>query len=185
MPRLRSSPTRTKHRLSRTRRRRFSKTRRKEAMRELQDLGRALLGLDPIRLAALGLPERLADAVALARKLSKHEARRRQMQYIGQLMRDVDPEPLRAALATGPPAPQPSVRTSRTLERWRDRMLDDPQALDAFSIASPTAPPPHWRRWCGRTRRAHARRAAAKIPCPVSRDQAHHRPICNRRVNAP
>ena len=118
----------------------FSKTRRKEAMRELQDLGRALLGLDPIRLAALGLPERLADAIALARKLSKHEARRRQMQYIGRLMRDVDPEPLRAALATGTSGTAAERAHFANLERWRHRILDDPQGLDAFSIAYPTAP---------------------------------------------
>lgn len=118
----------------------FSKTRRKEAMHELQDLGQALLGLDPIRLAALGLPERLADAIALARKLNKHEARRRQMQYIGRLMRDVDPEPLRAALATGTSGTAAERAHFANLERWRDRILDDPQGLDAFSAAYPAAP---------------------------------------------
>ncbi|HJU22336.1 MAG TPA: ribosome biogenesis factor YjgA [Casimicrobiaceae bacterium] len=76
----------------------MSKTRRKRAMHELQDLGVALVELDPARLATLDLPENLIDAIALARTLRKHEARRRQFQYIGRLMRDVDPAPIRAAL---------------------------------------------------------------------------------------
>lgn len=76
-----------------------SKTRRKRAMHELQDLGVALVELDVARLATLDLPENLVDAIALARTLRKHEARRRQLQYIGRLMRDVDPAPIRAALA--------------------------------------------------------------------------------------
>ena len=75
-----------------------SKTRRKHDMHALQDLGLALAELDPGRLATLGLPERLVDAIALLRKITKHEARRRQVQYIGRLMRDIDPAPLREAL---------------------------------------------------------------------------------------
>ena len=61
-----------------------SKTRRKKDMHALQDLGATLVGLEPSRLAALGLPERLADAIAQARSITKHEARRRQMQYVGR-----------------------------------------------------------------------------------------------------
>ncbi|HEX7329730.1 MAG TPA: ribosome biogenesis factor YjgA [Casimicrobiaceae bacterium] len=76
-----------------------SKTQRKEMMHALQDLGRELVDLDPSRLTSLDLPEQLAEAIALARKLTRHEARRRQMQYIGRLMRDVDPQPLIDALA--------------------------------------------------------------------------------------
>ncbi|MDH4181880.1 MAG: DUF615 domain-containing protein, partial [Betaproteobacteria bacterium] len=76
----------------------LSKTRRKQAMHDLQDLGEALVALDPKALAKLDLPERLADAVAQARGITRHEARRRQLQYVGRLMRDVDPAPIRAAL---------------------------------------------------------------------------------------
>ena len=76
-----------------------SKTQRKEMMHALQDLGRELVELDPSRVASLDLPERLAEAIALARRLTRHEAKRRQMQYVGRLMRDVDPQPLIDALA--------------------------------------------------------------------------------------
>src|SRR6476661_8880938 len=75
-----------------------SKTRRKHEMHALQDLGEELVSLDPARLRSLDLPERLQDAVLLARTITRHEARRRQMQFIGRLMRDVDPAPLEAAL---------------------------------------------------------------------------------------
>lgn len=77
----------------------LSKTRRKKVMHALQDLGRELVELDPAKVARLDLPESLADAIALARRLTRHGAKRRQMQYIGRLMRDVDPQPLRAAIA--------------------------------------------------------------------------------------
>lgn len=76
-----------------------SKTQRKRMMHDLQELGAELVVLDPSKIAMLGLPEPLADAIALARRLTRHEAKRRQMQYIGRLMRDVDPVPLRETLA--------------------------------------------------------------------------------------
>ena len=76
----------------------LSKTRRKATMHALQDLGEALVALDASRLAGLGLPERLVDAVTDARRIRAHEGRRRQMQYIGKLMRDIDPVPIREAL---------------------------------------------------------------------------------------
>jgi ribosome-associated protein len=75
-----------------------SKTERKRAMHELQALGEELCGVDPAWLAELALPESLADAIERARGITRHEARRRQLQFIGRLMRDVDPEPIRAAL---------------------------------------------------------------------------------------
>src|SRR5712664_3872431 len=64
-----------------------SKTARKRAMHELQTLGERLVGLNPEQLAAIALPENLLYAVEQARRITKHEARRRQLQYIGRLMR--------------------------------------------------------------------------------------------------
>jgi ribosome-associated protein len=116
-----------------------SKTRRKSEMHALQELGAALVALDAARLATLDLPERLADAIALARTVKAHEARRRQMQFIGRLMRDVDAAPLRAALAAWAEGPRLERARFATLERWRDRVLDDPDGLDAFVDAYPGA----------------------------------------------
>jgi len=117
-----------------------SKTRRKLEMHELQDLGVALVALDRARLATLDLPEQLVDALALARTIRQHEARRRQMQYIGRLMRDIDPAPIRAALATWAEGPKRDRARFALLERWRDRILDEADGLQAFVDAYPAAP---------------------------------------------
>jgi len=109
-----------------------SKTRRKQAMHGLQDLGEALVALDPRRLKEMELPERLIDAVVQARGIRAHEGRRRQMQFIGKLMRDIDPLPIRAALERWARGPQQENARFAAVERWRDRLLIDPAALDAF-----------------------------------------------------
>jgi ribosome-associated protein len=116
-----------------------SKTRRKRAMEALQSLGERLVELDAARLAALDLPERLVDAVSLARTVTRHEARRRQMQYIGRLMREVDPASIEAALAAFDAGPAQEKARFAALERWRTRLLDEPAALDAFVDAHPRA----------------------------------------------
>ncbi|MCC7326097.1 MAG: DUF615 domain-containing protein [Burkholderiales bacterium] len=116
-----------------------SKTRRKHAMQALQDLGVALVALDPGRLAELDLPERLVDAIGVARGVRAHEGRRRQLQYVGKLMRDVDPEPIHAALArwaSGVPADQVLFAAA---EHWRATLLADDAALDGFVAEHPAA----------------------------------------------
>ncbi len=115
----------------------LSKTRRKAEMHDLQSLGEALVRLPAARLAQLGLPERLADAIEQARAISKHEARRRQMQFIGRLMRDVDPDPIRARLAQWGEAPAAEKARLAAVERWRERLLADSGALDALCAAVP------------------------------------------------
>jgi ribosome-associated protein len=117
-----------------------SKTQRKNDMHALQELGVALVALDPARLASLGLPERLVEAIALARRVRPHEARRRQLQYIGRLMRDIDPAPLRATLAAWAEGPRRERAQFAALERWRDRVLDEPGGLQSFVDAYPDAP---------------------------------------------
>ncbi|HKU87070.1 MAG TPA: ribosome biogenesis factor YjgA [Casimicrobiaceae bacterium] len=117
-----------------------SKSKRKRDMHALQDLGAELVALDAKRLASLDLPERLVDAIALARTITRHEARRRQMQYIGRLMRDVDPEPLRVALAAWTRGSQVERARFALVERWRDRVLHEPDGVDAFADDYPDAP---------------------------------------------
>ena len=114
-----------------------SKTRRKKDMLALQDLGSELVALEPGKLAELELPERLADAIAQARSITKHEARRRQMQYVGRLMRDVDPEPIRAALERFESVPRAERAKFAQAERWRDRLLAEDAALDEFIAEHP------------------------------------------------
>jgi ribosome-associated protein len=116
-----------------------SKTRRKHAMHALQGLGEALVALDPRRLSELELPERLADAILQARGIRAHEGRRRQIQYIGKLMRGVDPVPIQEALERWARGPQEENARFAAVEHWRDRLLGEPAALNAFVGAYPQA----------------------------------------------
>ena len=116
-----------------------SKTRRKHEMHELQDLGVALVALDARRLAKLDLPEKLADAINLAKTITRHEARRRQIQYIGRLMRDVDAGPLRDALRAWAEGPRQERDRFAEVERWRERLLDEAGGVQAFVDAYPRA----------------------------------------------
>ncbi|MFO1282490.1 MAG: ribosome biogenesis factor YjgA [Burkholderiales bacterium] len=118
---------------------RESKTRRKQAMHDLQALGEALVDVEPRRLAELDLPETLADAIGQARRITAHEGRRRQMQYVGRLMRDVDPEPIRAALDRRNEVPRAQKARFAALETWRTRLLEDPSAIDRFVSEHPAA----------------------------------------------
>ncbi len=122
-----------------------SKTRRKQKMHALQDLGEALLRVAPERLAQLDLPERLRDALAEAGRITSREARRRQMQYLGRLMRDVDAAPLRMRLEEWAQGPRRDTAALHRLEAWRDRLLADPKALDELCAAHPEIDRTHLR----------------------------------------
>ena len=109
-----------------------SKTKKKRAVEELQKLGAALVALAPGQLAALALPEELLAAVREAQRIASHEARRRQVQYIGKLMRAIDPEPVRAALAELAGRSAAARARQRRLEQWRERLIGDDAALTQF-----------------------------------------------------
>src|SRR6185436_7545732 len=116
-----------------------SKTKRKREMHDLQALGVALVALPESQLDDLSLDDNLRKAVLEAKRISAHEGRRRQMQYIGRLMRDVDPAPIRAKLdaITGGSA-QANARHKR-LEALRERLLADENALTEFAATRPSA----------------------------------------------
>ncbi|MCC7039192.1 MAG: DUF615 domain-containing protein [Burkholderiales bacterium] len=116
-----------------------SKTRRKAAMHELQDLGAALVALDPARVAEFDLPERLADAIAEARGTRSHEGRRRALQYVGRLMREIDAEPIRHALAQRARGQPTDAAEVAAAERWREALLGDDDALSRLVDTFPTA----------------------------------------------
>jgi ribosome-associated protein len=105
-----------------------SKTQRKREASDLQRLGLELAALSDERLARVEMPENLRDALAAYRRTRSHEGRRRQLQYVGKLMRDADPEPLHAAVAV---AALPSARDALLLhaaELWRDQLIRDDDA---------------------------------------------------------
>jgi ribosome-associated protein len=139
----------------------YSKTRRKAEMSALQELGEALLSLGPARRAELDLPERLAEALDEAQRIKQREARRRQLQFIGRLMRDVDAAPIRIQLALWADAPNAEKARLHALERWRERLLADRGALDRLCAERPEA---DRARLATLIEAAHAERARGQPP---------------------
>jgi ribosome-associated protein len=117
----------------------ISKTQRKKAVHQLQALGEALVELSDDQLAAIELPEALRDAVMAARRITKFEARRRQLQYIGKLMRRVEVEPIRAALDAMLAGSRRQIAAHKRIEAWRERLLAGPEALDELIAEYPAA----------------------------------------------
>jgi len=116
-----------------------SKTRRKQEMHALQKLGAELVALADSQLDAMDLPGDLLRAVQEARRIRSHEARRRQLQYIGRLMREVDPEPIRARLAVLRGDSAQAVAHHRRLEALRTRLMEDDSALTEYASTHPAA----------------------------------------------
>jgi len=106
-------------------------------MHALQALGVALVRLPDTQLASMQLPDDLAQAVREARKLVSREARRRQLQYIGRLMRELDPEPIRARLEDIEGSSASATARHRRMEQWRTRLLEDDGALTDFARDHP------------------------------------------------
>jgi len=116
-----------------------SKTQRKKAQHELQALGEALVELREDRLATLDLPERLRDAVMEARRITAHEARRRQLQYIGKIMRTVDAGPIRVALEGWRDQAHHYTAAHKRIEALRDDLVANPEGADALLAGYPGA----------------------------------------------
>jgi ribosome-associated protein len=108
-------------------------------MTALQTLGAKLVALPESQLAEMPMDEKLRDAVLAARRIRSHEGKRRQMQYIGKLMRNVDPEPLRERLDAIDGHSARAAAQHRRLEGWRERLLADDGALTAFAAEYPDA----------------------------------------------
>lgn len=109
-----------------------SKTQRKNEAHARQDIGERLVELSVERLSALDLTEDLRRAVLEAKRLHAHGARRRQMQYIGKLMRRVEVEPILAQLDAVTQGAQADAARLHAVERWRERLLTDDHALAEF-----------------------------------------------------
>lgn len=93
----------------------------------MQKLGERLVRLSDAQFDALVLPDALQEAVAMARKIKSHEAKRRQLQYLGRLMRDVDSEKIEKALEGIVAGEAEKRRQFKLVERWRDELADGNQ----------------------------------------------------------
>ena len=112
----------------------------KRASTEVQKLGEDLLTLRTDLMARLALPEKLVDAVADAKRITNFEGKRRQMQYIGKLMRGLDDEQLAAVRAALDEQQNGSAQDNLLLhqaESWRERMVADDEAVGEWIAQFP------------------------------------------------
>ncbi len=145
----------------------ISKTQRKRQMAELQDVGAALVRLTPEQLARIDLPQTLREAVLACRGFTRHEAIRRQVQYIGRIMRELDAGPIVEQLAALHAPSRKQTALFHLAEKWRDELLADPAALARFEREFPHAD-------------AHRLRAlveAARDERTAKRAPKHHREL--------
>ena len=117
-----------------------SRTQLKKEAIALQKIGEKLVQLSDEQLRRMDLPAQLIDAIVDIRSMTSHGARRRQMQYIGSLMRHVDVAPIEKALLEIEQGEYQRARVFHRVESWRDRLVDgDDEAmmeiLDAFPRA--------------------------------------------------
>jgi ribosome-associated protein len=138
-----------------------SKSARKRAAHAAQDLGEQLVQLREAQLAALELPEALKEAVRAARSIKSRAAGARQRQYIGKLMRDVDPEPIRAALAARSAVDAQATERFKRVESWRERLMrQGAPALAELARWRPDIDQAQWARRVSAAQNEHARTGA-------------------------
>jgi ribosome-associated protein len=106
-------------------------------MHALQKLGVELVELSKERLATMALPETLLEAIRDAQRITAHEGRRRQMQYIGRLMRDIDPAPIQERLDAWRGQSKAEIARQHGMERLRDKLIADDTALTEFAQKHP------------------------------------------------
>lgn len=114
-----------------------SKTQLKKAMQELLDLGEAMLQLTDAQLDQLITHEGLREAFRDLRRISSHGARKRQIGYVGKLLRDVDVAPFRQALSELVAGKARDAKAFHDVEHWRDRLIAEASAWNDWVQAYP------------------------------------------------
>ena len=148
-----------------------SKTQLKQQSHDLQTLGVAVAELSAERFAALEMPERLRDAIVEFRRTRSHEGRRRQMQYVGKLMRSADEEALREAVAAATLGSAKETLALHETERWRAELVAGDDALVRWLQAHPDTDTQHMRSL------VRAARRDAVALAPEARQPKSHRDL--------
>ncbi|MEH6466813.1 MAG: ribosome biogenesis factor YjgA [Porticoccus sp.] len=102
-----------------------SKSALKREMTALQKIGEDLVDLPASQLAKVLMPDLLEDAIMVARRLKNREGKRRQLQYIGKIMRNIDSDAIKQRLDSFNHKSQESRQQLHRLEQWRDRLMTD------------------------------------------------------------
>ncbi len=115
-----------------------SKSQRKREVLALQKLGEALVQLSTAQLATIPLDPTLAEAIKMAQTLKPREGKRRQLQFIGRLMCEVDVVPIQAALDKLKHKDQQNKAHFHQIERWRDKLIaEGDDAIQALVLQFP------------------------------------------------
>ncbi|MEH6461311.1 ribosome biogenesis factor YjgA [Chitinimonas sp. JJ19] len=138
-----------------------SKSQMKRDVEALQDLGVELIGLSKLQLKKLDLPDALLVAIKDAQKITANGAIKRQRQYIGRLMRDIDPAPIQALLDSLRGDNDKQNAWLHQLERTRDELVADDKAVAKLIEEHPQIDIQQLRTM---VRNARAERAAQKPP---------------------
>jgi ribosome-associated protein len=140
-----------------------SKSERKRAAHAAQDLGEALIRLRDAELEALSLPEHLTEAIREARRITSRAGGARQRQYIGKLMRELDLEPIRAALASRSEQDALESQLFKRAESWRERLIiEGESALEELARLRPGLDRVQWSRQVAAARNERARGPARR-----------------------
>lgn len=124
----------------------ISRSQLKREANALQSLGEELVKLPAAKLAKIPLPENLSDAIHEARNMKSRGAHKRQLQYIGKVMRHIDAEPIRKALDTLKDSSRQASAQLHKLEGWRDRLIEEgDSALSELLEEQPQADRQHLR----------------------------------------
>lgn len=114
-----------------------SKTQRKQEMQALQELGEKIIALTETERARLPLSEDMLAAVEETSRIRSHEGRRRHMQYVGKVMRREDISGIRAAFDEFEQEKLRRDHAFHRLEKWRERLIEDDEALEPFIAEYP------------------------------------------------
>lgn len=114
-----------------------SKSQKKRDMQALQDLGEKLTTLSRDQLKKVPMSERLLEALLDMLRLTQHEARRRQLQFIGKLMRDEETAPIHAALDVFEGNSRAETARLHRLEHLRENFIEDETVLTEIGRQHP------------------------------------------------
>ena len=141
-----------------------SKTQLKAEADEKQALGEALLTLRADLMARLDLPDKLLDAISEAKKITNFEGKRRQMQFIGKLMRPLDAEPIRDVINEQLNGSAQLTLALHLAEQWRDKLASDDEALSAWVTEYPATDAQQLRALIRQARKDHKPEKPGEAP---------------------